>query len=133
MEGKGMSIQAFAIMAKIAEVDDFVRACGQQQSRVYEVHPEVCFMALAGGRPMQHNKLRAAGRDERRALLSKEFPWEEIEPVRAAFTVGMVGHDDLHDALACLWSARRISRGAAQRVPQEIEIDPAGIDTAIWY
>ena len=56
--------QAFFILDKIAEVDDFVRAHGQD--RVVEIHPELGFMELAGT-PLLEPKRGLAGRARRRA------------------------------------------------------------------
>jgi hypothetical protein len=39
-----------------------------------EVHPEVCFWALAGGRAMEHSKKTAAERRERLAVLMRYKP-----------------------------------------------------------
>lgn len=41
IEGKGMSIQAFGILPKLAEVDDLLSAQTHSREIVREVHPEV--------------------------------------------------------------------------------------------
>ena len=48
--GRSLSEQAWRISPKIAEVDEFLRANRLCGVRVREIHPEVCFWALAGGR-----------------------------------------------------------------------------------
>jgi len=40
---------------------------------VREIHPEVSFWALAGGKPAKYNKKTLAGRNERIVLLSAIF------------------------------------------------------------
>jgi predicted RNase H-like nuclease len=61
--GRGLSQQALGITAKIIQVDDSMTPL--QQKWVFEVHPEVCFWALAGGRPMAHRKKTKTGVSER--------------------------------------------------------------------
>jgi predicted RNase H-like nuclease len=50
--GKGLSQQAYALGAKILEVDQWARAA---PCPVIEVHPEVCFATMAG-RALSHPK-----------------------------------------------------------------------------
>lgn len=129
IDGRGMSRQAWNITPKIAEVDGVVRAIGQ--SRVHEVHPELSFAELAG-RPLDNNKKRPAGHDERLRFLQDEFPPVHLERVLRARPSQRVGKDDVIDAFACLWSARRIAAGRALRLPPEPQRDAAGLDMAIW-
>src|SRR5262245_49798707 len=69
VEGKGVSIQAWAIVPKIVEVDGLLRADPKRQEIVREVHPEVCFYHLNGRRPISMSKATALGHQERVALL----------------------------------------------------------------
>lgn len=124
-----MSRQAWNIVPKVREVDGVVRRIGQ--ARVHEVHPEVSFAALAG-RPMRLNKKRAAGRDERLALLQQVFSTADLNRELSARRYRQVGSDDVIDAFICLWSARRIHGGSALRLPAEPQRDDAGLDMAIW-
>jgi len=67
IDGRGMSRQSFAIMAKIAEVDAVLRTgTAALRERVAEIHPEVSFSLWNGGTAMVHAKKTAAGRAERR-------------------------------------------------------------------
>src|ERR1017187_1478974 len=70
--GKGLSLQSFHIGPKIKQVDDALTPNSQQWA--FEVHPEVCFWALNGERPVGHNKKKEAGFSERLDLLRSEFP-----------------------------------------------------------
>lgn len=70
--GRGLSQQAFGIGSKIKQVDDAITPDCQQWA--FEVHPEVCFWALNGQRPMKNNKKTREGVDDRIALLSTIFP-----------------------------------------------------------
>jgi len=73
VEGKRLSIQAWAIVPKALEVDRAMRASAELRGRVREVHPEICFFHLASRRPMQHAKKTREGREERLGLLRPEF------------------------------------------------------------
>jgi uncharacterized protein DUF429 len=68
MNGAGMSTQAFNIMGKIREVDELMEP--NLQDRVFEAHPELALMGLAG-RPMRHKKKTHAGWREREALVAQ--------------------------------------------------------------
>jgi predicted RNase H-like nuclease len=126
VEGKKMSLQAWAIVPKIREVDDLLLADPSLQARVREVHPEVCFYYLAQGRPMRHSKKRRAGREERRALLEQEFgPCVELALAEAR-ALGS-GKDDMLDAFAALWTAERIARGLSVTLPASPPTDSFGL------
>ena len=98
-----------------------------------EVHPEVSFWALAGGRPMQHSKKRKAGREERQALVEKEFGDSAIATVRAGFLRRDVADDDILDAFAALWTAGRIAAGRARALPRRPIRDSVGLLMEIRY
>ena len=53
---KSLTIQSWSILPKIREVDTLLRGCAKARAMVREVHPEVCFWALAGEKPMRHRK-----------------------------------------------------------------------------
>ena len=125
--GKGLSIQAWAIAPKIKEIDDLLQP--QQQSWVYEVHPEVSFWRMNGQEPMTHSKSRLPGREERSAILRREFP--NIERHLECRPIG-VGADDLLDAAAAAWSALRLWEGKAESVSTPSQ-DARGLRVAIHY
>jgi predicted RNase H-like nuclease len=106
--GRGLSQQAFHIGSKIKQVDDAMTPDRQQWA--FEVHPEVCFWALNGERPMAHNKKTEAGFNERLNLLRTEFP--DIQQHLLNRPSG-VGKDDLLDAAAAAWTALRRHRSEA--------------------
>jgi predicted RNase H-like nuclease len=72
--GKKLSKQSFAILRKIAEVDQCLQEDVGLAARVWEVHPEACFSALAGDIPLLHSKHSGFGFLERHQLLSSRFP-----------------------------------------------------------
>src|SRR5205085_3782793 len=75
------------------------------QRRVREAHPEVSF-ALLNGRQLRFPKKRPEGEAERRLLLRPVFG--ELPPVAGA------ARDDVIDAYALLWSARRVAQNEAR-------------------
>jgi predicted RNase H-like nuclease len=113
IEGKRMSRQAFGILPKIRDMDQVLRTNRTLAARVIEVHPEVSFLCMNGGTAMRHSKKTAAGRSERRALLEAQWPGS-IEGLRASLRGEDYALDDLHDAMAALWSARRWVSGKAR-------------------
>ena len=113
IEGKKMSRQAFGILSKIREVDDELATDTSLAARVIEVHPEVSFLLMNGGAPMRHRKKSADGKAERRALLVAQWP-DCIEGMRASLRGQDYALDDLHDAMAALWSARKWVSGEAR-------------------
>jgi predicted RNase H-like nuclease len=124
---RGLSLQAWGIAPKIKQVDDAITSDCQRWA--FEVHPEVCFWALAGERPMAHGKKTRAGVSERLDLLRPVFPdIERLLQNRGA----KVGRDDLLDATVAAWTALRRCKGEARRVC-EAERDAKGLETAIWY
>ena len=131
-EGKRMSKQAWAIVGKIGEVDEELRAHPRLRKRAREVHPEVSFQAWDGA-AMRFRKTSRRGRDERRPLVDRYFGPAAFQMVRDRFRVKDVGHDDILDAFAALWSAERILRGMSRSLPERPPIDPCGLRMEIVY
>jgi predicted RNase H-like nuclease len=130
-DGRRVGVQSFAILPKIRAVIELLQANPQLASRVFEVHPEVSFAAWAG-HPLLHNKKRAAGKQERQQFIAGEFGPTMFTALREALPAG-VAADDLADAFAALWSARRIHERAALRLPDEAVVDATGRPMEIWY
>jgi len=125
--GRGLSQQVWGFASKIKQVDDAIWP--ECQKWVFEVHPEVCFWALAGERPMAHGKKTKAGVNERLDLLCSVFSdiahhLQDRPP--------NVGKDDLLDAAVAAWTALKIWRREAQQVC-EPERDARGLESTIWY
>ena len=80
--GKGLTRQTFAILRKIREVDQLLGRSEKARRIVREIHPEICFWALAGGSPMGHSKKKGAGFD-RKACVAEGLPpirWWGLRP-----------------------------------------------------
>lgn len=112
IDGKGVGAQAFNIFAKIREVDDWLSASPRRvRDRVYEAHPELCFSAWAGGRPMVHGKRSPEGRQERLRLVEAWLGAGVLERARGGYGRTKAADDDILDSIATLWTARRIADG----------------------
>ena len=95
-----------------------------RQRQVYEGHPELSFFQLNGGGPMQHQRFREAGREERRQLLISKL--NGIERVLNIEIEGVKPHQ-LIDAAVLVWSARRAFTHTARRLPYDPEWDSEGL------
>ena len=124
VEGKRMSRQAFGILRKTREVDA-VLVRGDISCEVRECHPEVSFAEWAGA-PLQFPKKPPAGRAERTALIDNFWPGQRTVVGSLLPRAGFAS-DDLHDAFAALWTARRILAGDALILPAVAELDSQGL------
>jgi predicted RNase H-like nuclease len=124
--GSKLTKQAWCIAPKVKQVDDAITP--ECQRWAYEVHPEVCFWALAGQRPMTHKKKSSAGVTERLELLRSVFP--TIDHHLQNRPSG-VSKDDLLDAAVAAWTALKLHNGEARSVcdPQR---DSKGLTAGIW-
>ena len=126
---KKVAKQIFHIFPKMREIDALMSP--EAQWRIFEVHPELAFWAMNGaaalplpkkvnGRPHQ------PGLELRRELLAGAgFPLEQLSS--ATYRTADVGADDLLDACACAWSARRILEGRSMRFPADPPRDARGL------
>ena len=102
-----LSQQTEGIRRKIAEVDELLFEESSRQLRLREVHPEVCFWAMAGGRAMRHGKKTVAGRRERLAVLTRYEPEAEalVERALSETRRSDLAVDDVIDAIVALVTA----------------------------
>ena len=131
---RGLSAQSFALMPKVREVRDALTPgvfAAEAQPRAAEVHPETSFAVLAK-RPMSVSKKQRAGIDERLETLSDEFPGIGEGVAGASWPrLPRPALDDLLDAAAAAWTARRLAVGAALCLG-EGETDETGYPMNIW-
>jgi predicted RNase H-like nuclease len=127
LTGKGFSVQAWGLRRKIAEADTWRRRASSlvPPVRLYEVHPELSFAAMAGA-PLADGKHTRAGLAVRRELLAGEGI---TLPPKAAGAA----EDDLLDAAAVAWSARRIAAGLATILTSVSQRADDGGEIAIRY
>ena len=124
IEGKGISIQTWGIVKKINEVDQAISP--ESQCRIKEGHPEISFAIMNSGTPVSMKKRSPAGRGTRISLLRDYFPNIEVtlEKYRSF-------KEDLIDAYAMLWTARRIQNNSAIYFPENAMLDSRGLSMQI--
>lgn len=130
---KKVSKQIFHIFPKMREIDVVITP--ELQARIVEVHPELAFWAMNGAAPLPLPKKvkgqpNAPGLELRKALLAKAgFPLLDVPA--PGYRRSDVGADDLIDACACAWSARRILNGRHVSFPADPPLDARGLRMAI--
>lgn len=121
-----MSAQGFALMPRIREAG----AVAASDPRMIEVFPEATFRHLAGA-PVTGTKKSWAGTVQRLELLagatpSVVVPWDLGD-------AGRVPVDDVFDAAAAAYSARRYALGLAEAHGDPAEVDVVtGRRIAMW-
>ena len=101
--GIGIGAQCWELKKKLLEIDELMTPA--KQRTVHEVHPEVSFSEMNGGRPSMYKKKSSDGRHERvSALRHGGLPEAFLTPLSTIRS----GRDDFLDACAALWTAERI-------------------------
>jgi predicted RNase H-like nuclease len=122
--GKGLSAQAWNLVAKVEELDRAVRP--ELQDRVVEASPELTFAFLAGA-PATHPKRTPEGRAERLRLL-RDAGLGDLSGLRALGAAP----DDVLDAAVLALTARRVAAGTAVRVGDGTR-DARGLRMEVTY
>lgn len=139
-EPAGFSIQnqAWGIVPRIREVDEFLDTYPGARDRFRETHPEVCFHSLNDG-AIEHSKQTEAGQRERLAVLAAEYPQatDIYDEVVESFTTPdyaplVSGRDDLLDALVAAFTAAREER-KLETLPEAPPTDRRGLPMEIVY
>jgi predicted RNase H-like nuclease len=110
--GRKLSRQAYNLLPRIRQLDQWLQANPAAWPRVREVHPELAFRQWNGGVPMAAAKKTEAGARQRAALVEAWLPGSAAA-IRDSLRRSVAADDDILDALACLWSAARLLRGEA--------------------
>ena len=132
--GKKLSKQTYAIMPKIREVDSLLRDSERARRAVREVHPEICFWALAGGSPMRHGKKTGRGFHERLTLLERFYASAVkcFDEIRTGHPRRDLADDDILDAIAVAITASA-DRGALRTLPEIPVEDSCGLPMEMVY
>ncbi len=122
LSGQGVGAQAFALRAKILEVDTWLRS--RPTVDVIEVHPEVSFATMTGG-PLPGKRTPEGQQARLDALAAAGI-------ARPSVLKGTgYAPDDVLDACAVAWSAHRRATGDARWLPDPPEVFSDGIRAAI--
>lgn len=135
---RGVSRQTWGIIPKIREMDKLIRNSPKALNIVREVHPEICFWALAGGKPMSHSKKKRAGGknigiEERLDVLKCFRPTirDDYRKIRQKFYLGHVARDDILDAMAAAITAQ--APDACRTLPERPPVDACGLRMEMVY
>ena len=119
----GLTAQAFALISRIRDVDAVLRAAGPSiHARVIECHPELSFKEMTGADLPR--KKSAQGALLRMAALATTGLTDVRDAPEEA------GWDDALDAMACAWTAQRLTEGKAQRLGGA-DVDELGVPMRI--
>jgi predicted RNase H-like nuclease len=126
--GRSLSAQAWGICKKIVEVDRAMLEDSTTKRKVIEVHPEVCFWGLNGGKPMQRRKSKPDGIRERLATLLVWQPEADtlLQRVLRETRRLDVQADDVLDALVALVTGCAVA-GKLQRLVGVPSADDQGL------
>lgn len=130
---RGLSIQAFSICKKIREFDEILSKQPSLQQRIKEVHPELCFWAWNRNQPMHCAKKTNEGKKARHNIVTEYYGAASVQNVRSKYLRKEVADDDIYDAYAALWTAERIVRGEAGRIPDSPPCDETGLLMEMWF
>nr|WP_218841706.1 DUF429 domain-containing protein [Xanthomonas cannabis] len=130
---RGFGVQSFALLPKIRDWDDALRTDPAWAARVFEVHPEVSFAALAGGPGLAAAKKSSEGQRQRCRLLGDHYGAARVASLLERVPRACAQPDDVLDALAACWSAQRIAAGTAGSLPAVVERDACGLRMGIYF
>ena len=131
--GKMLSIQAWCLVPKIREVDTLLRRNDNAKCFVREVHPELCFWALNGRKPMSKSKKEDFGFEERLRVLTTWLPCAEnvIAEVQSKKIRGVL-RDDIVDAMVAAVTALA-DPSTLRTVPENPPLDSLGLPMEMVY
>lgn len=130
LDGRALSKQTWFLLPKIREVDRLLQEGAAWRPVLHEGHPELSFATWRGGLPMSLSKKTVAGREERARCVASHWP-TLLDEARAALPRAGWSDDDLLDACALLWTARRRAAGTAHVRPDPADRDATGLTMAI--
>lgn len=113
--GKMISLQCYNLFPNIRDVDNYLEERPADRLWVREVHPELCWLGITGA-PMSSSKRTSLGRAERVDALRSVFHHDFFPSLREQVKRKDAADDDLLDACAAAWTARRIYRNEARSI-----------------
>lgn len=123
LSGQGVGAQAFALRAKVLEVDAWLRSGPTVE--VLEVHPEVSFRTMAGGAALPRKKTEEGHLARLDALAAAGVARPSVLSGKG------YAADDVLDACAAAWTAVRRTAGTSRSLPERPEVFSDLIPAAI--
>ena len=134
VDGIKISVQTWNIMPKIIEVDNLLQNQENRKTLFTEIHPEVSFCCMNGDRPLLINKKLKDGRKDRIQLIDAAFGSGTFQQLKSSIVPSKGwGNDDLLDACAALWTAKRIKDKKAHTIPDQFSNDGTELPMRIVY
>ena len=131
---KKLSLQAWNITPKIKVVDGFLRENPELKEKVLESHPELLFQMLNGGMIFQKKNLKKGIRHRLELIKEKEPIADDFfRDIKEDFRRAEVGEDDIVDAMALAYFAKKSERDGVKTIPEVVEFDSEGLPKAIHY
>ena len=113
--GKSMSLQSWYLFPKIKDVQTIIH---DAHINLYEIHPELSFRAMNHEEVILESKKSKEGFEIRNNLLRRHFESFDFESIRNLYPRKDVMDNDILDALAVLWSTKRIQANEASFLPK---------------
>ena len=125
---KKISKQAWFLFKKIKEARK-IYCADNLDLELYEVHPELSFMAMNNMEIINEKKKTKEGFIKRISLIMQYYPTFNFSKTRDKFKKKDVNDDDILDAIAVLWSTQKILDKIASYVPK----NPETLKSKIYY
>ena len=113
--GKSMSLQSWYLFPKIKDVQTIIH---DAHINLYEIHPELSFRAMNHEEVILESKKSKEGFEIRNNLLRRHFESFDFQSIRNLYPRKDVMDNDILDALAVLWSTKRIQANEASFLPK---------------
>ena len=131
---KKLSLQAWNITPKIKLIDDLLRADSTLKEKVLESHPELLFQKLNGGMIFQKKNLKKGIRHRLELIRAEEMLADDFfREIKEEYRRSDVGEDDIVDAMALAYYAKKSVVEGIRTIPEEVEYDSEGLPKAVHY
>jgi predicted RNase H-like nuclease len=133
LTGRHLSKQSWFITKKIRQVDELL-VNSMNRKLVREVHPEICFWGLKGGKSMNYYKRTPEGSYERLEVIRRVYKECDglVDGALRKYKKSDVKKDDILDALVAAVTAR-CGFKALKTIPDAPEHDETGLPMEIVY
>ena len=132
--GTKISKQAWFLVPKIREVDDFLQSDSYGRTRIRECHPELAFAGINGGEPLAHPKKHPLGFLDRLRALERHVEGVEATLREAISRYGSktLVADDVLDALVLAYLSS-LGAKALSTLPPKPPKDGCGLPMELVY